>query len=102
MPVPESQLDTWAKQGATAQSRNTYAVVKNALEDRAAPYSGQDFTTYLQGSYSNDTNVYRDSDVDVVIQLNSTFYHDAYLLEASQSSEFLKIICQRNLFLSAI
>ncbi len=90
MPVPENQLDTWAKQGGTTQSRNTYAVVKNALEDRAAPYSGQDFTTYLQGSYSNDTNVYRDSDVDVVIQLNSTFYHDAYLLEASQFSEFQK------------
>ncbi|GAH40757.1 unnamed protein product, partial [marine sediment metagenome] len=29
---------------------------------------------YLQGSYKNDTNIRGDSDVDVVAQLNSTFY----------------------------
>ena len=92
MPIPESQLDTWATQGATTQSRNTYAIVKNALEDKAASVLRQRFhNVYLQGSLNcNDTNVYRDSDVDVVIQLNSTFYHDAFLLEASQFSEFQK------------
>ncbi len=30
----------------------------------------------MQGSYKNDTNVYGDSDVDVVIRLNQTFFTD--------------------------
>ena len=31
---------------------------------------------YLQGSYRNDTNIRGDSDVDVVLELNSAFKHD--------------------------
>ena len=31
---------------------------------------------YLQGSYQNDTNISGDSDVDVVLELKSTLYHD--------------------------
>ena len=31
---------------------------------------------FLQGSYGNDTNVYAESDVDVVIRLDDTFYTD--------------------------
>ena len=31
---------------------------------------------YLQGSYHNDTNLLGDSDVDVVLELNSVFRHD--------------------------
>jgi tRNA nucleotidyltransferase (CCA-adding enzyme) len=90
MAIPESQFETWAKLGAAKQSRDTYATVKNALEDKASPYASKDFITYLQGSYGNDTNVYRDSDVDVVIQLNSTFYHDAYTLVEAQRTAFEK------------
>jgi hypothetical protein len=33
-----------------------------------------DYEVYLQGSYKNDTNIRGDSDVDIVAQLNSTFY----------------------------
>jgi predicted nucleotidyltransferase len=76
MPVSEAQLETWSKPGAVAQSRDTYAVVKNALEATDAPFSDRDFTVFLQGSYANDTNVYAESDVDVVICLSETFYYD--------------------------
>jgi hypothetical protein len=88
MPIPETQLETWSKQGAAGQSRDTYATVKGVLEDTNSPYYSKSFETRLQGSYSNDTNVYRDSDVDVLIRLDSTFYHDANTLPAEQYQLF--------------
>jgi predicted nucleotidyltransferase len=36
----------------------------------------RDHEVYLQGSYKNDTNIRGDSDVDIVVQLNETFYRD--------------------------
>ncbi|MEY9726275.1 nucleotidyltransferase domain-containing protein [Bradyrhizobium yuanmingense] len=88
MAIPEHQLETWTHQGATAQSRTTYATVKKALEDSASPYAAKNFEVFLQGSYGNDTNVYRDSDVDVVIRLDSIFAHDANLLPTDQYAAF--------------
>lgn len=76
MPIPESQLETWAHQGSITQSSTTYGTVKRALAAASAPYSGTAFSTFLQGSYANDTNIYADSDVDVVIQLQSAYYSD--------------------------
>ena len=76
MPIPESQLDTWSHQGSITQSSNTYNTIKNALEASTAPYAGKDFQVFLQGSYGNDTNIYAESDVDIVIQLNECFHSD--------------------------
>lgn len=86
--IPESQLKTWSHQGSVAQSRDTYATVKSTLEDSSSSYYLKSFETFLQGSYGNDTNVYRDSDVDVVMRLDSTWYHDAHLLPAGQYEAF--------------
>ena len=38
---------------------------------------------FLQGSYGNDTNVYADSDVDIVMKLDAIFFKDCR--PASQS-----------------
>jgi hypothetical protein len=43
---------------------------------------------YLQGSYANSTNTKSDSDVDIVVQLNSTFSPDTARLNAFQKSLF--------------
>lgn len=88
MAIPESQLDTWSKQGSVAQSRDTYATVKNTLDNSSSPYYLKSFESFLQGSYANDTNVYRDSDVDLVMRLDSTWYHDAALLPNDQYRAF--------------
>ena len=90
MSIPEAQLDTWSKQGSVAQSRATYETIKKALEDGSTPYVGKDYTVFLQGSYGNDTNIYADSDVDVVMRLNSTFYHDLSNLSEDEKSAFKK------------
>lgn len=87
MPIPESQFDTWSHQGSITQSSNTYSLVRNALE-RDSRLADKDYTIFLQGSYGNDTNIYRESDVDIVIQLNSSFEHDLEQLDASQKVAF--------------
>jgi hypothetical protein len=80
--ISEDQLTTWAKQGPPAQFTATYDTLKGTLNDSSSPYYPNDFSIFLQGSYKNDTNVYGDSDVDVVMRLNQTFYTDmTYLPE---------------------
>lgn len=76
MPIPEAQLETWSHQGSIAQSSGTYNAVKNVLQANPAPYAGKRFEVFLQGSYGNDTNIFAESDVDIVIQLNDCFYSD--------------------------
>lgn len=88
MAIPELQLDTWSNQGSVVQSRDTYASVKNTLNNSGSPYYLKTFESFLQGSYGNDTNVYRDSDVDVVMRLDSAWYHDANLLPSDQYQAF--------------
>jgi len=84
MAIPESQLETWSHQGAIATSRNTYASIKGALEAWNTTYADKDFEIFLQGSYGNDTNIYADSDVDIVIMLKSVFRSDRSLLSPDQ------------------
>lgn len=76
MPIPESQLDTWSHQGSITQSSNTYNSIKNVLEANTTPYTGKNFKVFLQGSYGNDTNIYAESDVDIVIRLDDCFFSD--------------------------
>jgi Nucleotidyltransferase domain len=75
--IPESQLEVWARQGATVSAVGTYASVRKALlEMTTSPVRYKDVDVYLQGSYRNRTNIRGDSDIDVVVQLNSTWSRD--------------------------
>jgi tRNA nucleotidyltransferase (CCA-adding enzyme) len=76
MAIPESQLETWSHQGSITQSSTTYGTVKRALEADDTKYANQAFKVFLQGSYGNDTNIYAESDVDIVIRLDSTYHFD--------------------------
>ncbi|WP_439486797.1 nucleotidyltransferase domain-containing protein [Blastomonas fulva] len=76
MAIPEKQLDTWSHQGSITQSSTTYQSVKGILEASDTPYAKRSHTSFLQGSYGNDTNIWADSDVDIVMRINSVFYHD--------------------------
>jgi hypothetical protein len=90
VPIPESQLDTWSHQGSITQSSNTYNSIKTVLEDKDMPYSAKNYEVFLQGSYGNDTNIYSESDVDIVIKLNDCFQHDLSLLTNEQQEAFKK------------
>ena len=74
MAIPENQLETWSHQGSVTQSSSTYQTIKGVLEASTAPYSSHLHRSFLQGSYGNSTNIWADSDVDIVMQIDSVFY----------------------------
>jgi len=86
--IPEGQLQTWAGQAATATASYTHASVRAALSAATSPTCGRDYEVYLQGSYKNDTNIRGDSDVDIVVQLNSTITSDIEALDPRAKAAF--------------
>jgi hypothetical protein len=80
--IAESQLDTWAKQGPTQQFTATYNRIRDNLLAKGAPYPLADTEVFLQGSYKNDTNVFGDSDVDIVLCHTGAFFKDLTRLSA--------------------
>lgn len=77
-----------AQIGAQATSKETYATVKLALERKDAGYADKHYKVFLQGSYGNDTNIFKESDVDVVICLDSIFTYDINNLPDDQKAAF--------------
>ena len=90
MAIPESQLETWSHQGSVQQSASTYETIRTVLNNSASPYYPKLYSIFLQGSYGNDTNVYKDSDVDIVMRLNDTFYADLDQLEPGAKANYEK------------
>jgi hypothetical protein len=88
MAIGETQLETWSSVGSVTQSSQTYATVKLALESKESAYSSRLYSCFLQGSYGNDTNVYSDSDVDVVIKMQDIFYYDTSRMTPADLAAF--------------
>lgn len=88
MAIPEAQLDTWSHQGSITQSKNIYAAIKQTLEAPGTKYRGKSFEVFLQSSYGNDTNIYAESDVDVVICTDSIYYYDTSELTPEHLARF--------------
>lgn len=85
--IPEAQLTTWSQIGATTSATRTYDSVKAALG--AATWNPQHVPqVYLQGSYRNDTNVYAESDVDVVVELDNVWHRDLSGLTQQQVAAY--------------
>lgn len=90
MSIPLSQLQTWSNQGATVTAKSTHESIRTALNHQDSPIKDRiasgSVKIYLQGSYKNDTNVRADSDVDVVVELTTTFGHNAHELPYDQKA----------------
>ncbi|WP_218062385.1 MULTISPECIES: nucleotidyltransferase domain-containing protein [unclassified Pseudomonas] len=56
------------------------------LEDATTPYVDKNFKVFLQGSYGNDTNIYAESDVDIVIRLDDCFFSDTDWLSEEEKT----------------
>jgi hypothetical protein len=84
MPIPLSQLNTWTNPGALTTSSAAYASIRNALLKQTSPIASRGVEIFLQGSYANSTNIYGDSDVDVVVLYENTFHKDMSRLTAAQ------------------
>ena len=88
MAISEAQLETWSHQGSVAQSSATYNAIKSVLEATDAPYAGKEYAVFLQGSYGNDTNIYAESDVDIVIRLADCWHRDLTAMPPDQQSAY--------------
>jgi tRNA nucleotidyltransferase (CCA-adding enzyme) len=88
MTIPESQLETWSHQGSITQSSATYNSIKNVLEASTAPYAGKTYSVFLLGSYGNDTNIYAESDVDIVIKLDDCWQSDLSALTQEEKDKY--------------
>ena len=87
MAIAAKQLETWSAQGPTKQFTDPYQSMRGSLLDGSAPYPVKDVDVFLQGSYGNDTNVYGDSDVDIVLE-QSPFYYDISATTAKEQENF--------------
>lgn len=88
MSIPESQLQTWSHQGSISQSAQTYGSIKAELEAPHTPLSGRSKTVFLQGSYGNDTNIYAESDVDIVLLCDEVFFYKLEEFSPDQQAAF--------------
>lgn len=79
--IPNSQLETWSGRGAVTTAKNTRQAVYDALTN-GLMLSPSDYDVYLQGSYGNVTNIWADSDVDIVVELTLLARFDLSQLNA--------------------
>jgi hypothetical protein len=85
VPIPEQQLQTWCNPGAGATAVATHTSIRYALETaNTSLVRTHSIEVFLQGSYRNATNIYSDSDVDVVVLLDETYTRDTSRLGALQ------------------
>lgn len=70
MGIPNNQLETWSNLGAQTNAQMTYKSIRNILDQ--VKWTGLNKNIYLQGSYRNHTNIYGNSDVDVVVEFRAT------------------------------
>lgn len=73
MPISQSQLETWSNQGAVQTAKNTHEAIRRAIDGGTVDASGHSYDVYLQGSYRNTTNIYGNSDVDVVVEMTDVY-----------------------------
>lgn len=89
MAIPETQLETWSHIGAIQSSKATHESIRNALDKYEGFPENINFDVYLQGSYKNNTNIRGDSDVDVVVELKSSFMRDISAMPSNEQSLYL-------------
>jgi hypothetical protein len=90
--IPESQLETWSHRPQTDTAVRAHEAVRGALRKPSSSVAGIDFEDYLQGSYRNDTNIYGDYDVDIVIQLNGSFFYGIDRLSESDQARYRRTV----------
>lgn len=90
MSIPPQQLQTWSNLPDSGRYSETYASIVQAIHsaDELVRYQ---YDVYLQGSYANATNIRADSDVDVVVELTSSFRSDISTLSGFELHQYLSL-----------
>ena len=86
----EDVFCTWGgPPSATEQTKceNAERAVRKAI-DASAKLNTRNIEVFVQGSYANRTNVRQDSDVDICVLCNDTFFPDYALSEGLSDAAF--------------
>jgi len=78
MSVSDETINGWAQGPGTTEDQkcqNAEQAVKKAIASNSA-LNSMDVSVFTQGSYRARTNVRKESDVDICVRLNSTFFTD--------------------------
>jgi len=87
MGIPATTLETWSNQGATQTPKSLREKIEKKLTGSDSTiHRKNDLDIYLQGSYRNSTNIYGNSDVDVVVQHDATFFSDISDLDTQEKA----------------
>lgn len=87
MPIPDRQISDWSGQADSTLPGWTHAVLHDAL-DNAKLLEDLGVEIFVQGSYANGTNVRKDSDVDLVVQLKLPLEEDVDRLNPEETELF--------------
>lgn len=90
MNITEEQLISWSKPlSETEEQRclNALNMIKNAINKSDKP-ENKDIEYFLQGSYSNNTNVRANSDIDICVMYKGAFYGEYPYGKASSDYGF--------------
>lgn len=90
MSISEQQLVTWSNAGPDATAQQTHATIRLALEVIQRRAGGRPVEIYLQGSYRNKTNIYGDSDVDIVCELPGVYEYDLSRLSQVEANDVFR------------
>ncbi len=91
MNINESQLKIWTNSPSSTKPQFTHQQIHKAIK-QSESLKGKNIDVYLQGSYANSTNIKLDSDVDVIVQLNSVWNRDISKLPADQQEAYLSSV----------
>ncbi|MGN7484987.1 nucleotidyltransferase domain-containing protein [Priestia megaterium] len=87
MSISKGTLEAWSSQGATATPKALREKIEKKLTGENSKIQRKNqLDIYLQGSYRNNTNIYGNSDVDIVVQSDATFFSDVTELDTYEVS----------------
>lgn len=75
MNFTEQQLITWSKPVSTSEDQKCQNAINQVTKVLKAKF-GNKISIFLQGSYRNNTNVRLNSDVDIVMRYDDSYYPD--------------------------
>lgn len=90
MAIPENQLEIWAKPDLRDKYKDAHESIRKALEVYDWTNGKPTYEVYLQGSYKNSTTIRSNSDVDIVVQLNSVYSHNLDILSREAKQVLLR------------
>lgn len=92
MAIPKSQLETWSHRSQTNTAVKAHEDIREVLREPSSLVASISFEDYLQGSYRNYTNIFRDHDVDIVIQLDASFFYNIDRLAESSQTWYRQVV----------